>query len=145
MLTIAALTIGGLTAQQLVIIAVAALVALAVGAWRLWPTIAEWRREKEMPTGYTIHRPQTVQFDEPLQPVILGASSDSDRKSPQGTREWISEILAAVDGAPDSLKLQLLLDSTTTVASAQRRYIEHLQKPAVPVPAPAADSTPKST
>lgn len=107
--------------SQIAVYVAAGLAVLAVAIWRLWPYITAARSKAA-----------TLKVER-LEPIIgesLQAVGDSDRKAPQGTREWIKEVLAAVDGAPDSLKLEILADPATTVAAAQRRFIEHLQAPA---------------
>jgi hypothetical protein len=124
------LTVGGYTPAQLAIFGAVGVVLAAHVGWRVWPHM----RAAVVVAGRKLKR------DDP-QPAILPKLVEtwtSDDPAPPGTLEWIGAVLSAVSGAPDELKLSILLDPDTTVASAQAAYIEYLRGSVAPIPNPDA-------
>lgn len=121
---IAQIEIAGYPVSQFALVAMGLIGLVAVAVWRSEDIAEAIRKHPQEPDQWP---GEDVVAIDGGGPVV----SDSDRPAPPGAKQWIREILEAVDGAPESLKLEVLLDGSTTVASAQRRYIEYLRsKPA---------------
>ena len=102
------LTFAGHSPIQLAIYAGVAVVLLVLGFWNLG-------------TPLTLYAGRL--FSRTQRPTAL----DSDRRAPVGAQQWMDEVLSAVEGAPDELKLAILTDPDTTVATALKRHRDFLK------------------